>query len=144
MVSTSDGLIVSSALSQQLSLISTALSKRKGEMLFRRGDACAGVFLIRQGKVRLSLDDTTAFFRPRILGEGSVVGLPAAVANAPYSLTAEVVEDAELACVPQKVLADCLRQNAALCFEVMDILSHEISTTRSVIKNGGARSQGSR
>jgi CRP-like cAMP-binding protein len=89
--------------------------------------------------VRLFLDNSEALFGPRILGPGSVVGLPAAVAGTPYSLSADVVEDAELACVPQKALADCLRQNPALCFEVMDILSHEISHTRSAIKNSGGQ-----
>jgi CRP/FNR family transcriptional regulator, dissimilatory nitrate respiration regulator len=141
MVSRSDGLVVSPALSEQLLLLSTAVLKPKGTTLFQRGDACAGLFLIRKGKVRLSLDDTSAVFRPRIVGEGSVVGLPAAVAGSDYSLTAEVIEDAELACVPQEALAECLRQDSALCFEVMDILSHEISQTRLAIKNsGGARS----
>jgi CRP-like cAMP-binding protein len=139
MGSGSDGLVVSAALRDQLLALSTAVSKPKGTVLFRRGDACAGMFLICSGKVCLSLEAADTAFRPRILGAGSVVGLPAAVGGSNYSLTAEVLEDAELACVSQKALADCLRQNSALCFEVMSILSNEISETRSALKHSGLR-----
>ncbi|MFZ1919029.1 MAG: Crp/Fnr family transcriptional regulator [Terriglobales bacterium] len=137
MGSGSEGLAVSAALREQFLLLSTAVSRPKGTILFSRGDPCAGVFLIRSGKVRLALDIANSAFRPRILGAGCVVGLPSAVGGSDYSLTAEVVEDAELACVSQKALTDCLRENSFLCFEVMDILSHEISETRSALKHNG-------
>jgi CRP/FNR family transcriptional regulator len=137
MGSGSDGLVVSAALRDQLLALSTPVSKPKGAILFRRGDACAGVFLICSGKVRLSLEAAGTAFRPRILGAGSVVGLPSAVGGSHYSLTAEVLEDAELACVSQNALTECLRQNSVFCFEVMSILSHEISETRSVLKHNG-------
>jgi CRP-like cAMP-binding protein len=133
----SDGLVVSSALREQLLGLATAVSRPKGTVLFRRGDACAGVFLICTGRVRLSLDATNPAFPSRILGAGCVVGLPSAVACSNYSLMAEVIEKAELACVSQKALNDCLRQNSKLCFEVMNILSHEISAARSAIKHSG-------
>ncbi len=132
-------LVVSAALREQLLALSTAVSKTKGTVLFHRGDACAGVSLICSGKVRLALDVADSAFRPRILGAGCVIGLPSAISGSAYSLTAEVLEDAELACVPQKALADCLRQNSAICFEVMSILSNEISETRSALKHSGSR-----
>jgi CRP-like cAMP-binding protein len=131
------GLVVSAALREQLLSLSTAVSRPKGAVLFHRGDACAGVFLICSGKVCISLDAADDAFPPRILGAGCVVGLPSAVGGSHYSLTAEVIEAAELACVSQKALTECLRQNPVLCFEVMNILSHEISETRSVLKYSG-------
>ena len=134
-----DGFVVSATLRDQLLALSTSVSKPKGAILFRRGDACAGVFLICSGKVRLFLEGAAAAFRPRILGAGCVVGLPSALGGSHYSLTAEVVENAALACVSQKVLADALRHNSVLCFEVMSILSHEISETRSALKRSGQR-----
>jgi len=39
-----------------------------------------------------------------------------------------------LAHVTKQELTECLRGDATLSFEVMEILSHEISGTRSVIK----------
>ena len=127
-------LVVSLAMQEQLSLLATALSKAKGSVLFRHGDAVRGVFLIRSGKVRLALDGANSTFPSRILGPGSVAGLPASVAGSPYSLTAEVIEDAELAFVPRQTLLECLQKNPQLCFEVMDVLSGEISQTRSILK----------
>lgn len=129
-------LVVSPALQAQLLPLATALSKTKGSVLFRHGDAVRGVFLIRSGKVRLALDGANSSFPSRILGPGSVAGLPASVAGSPYSLTAEVIEDAELAFVPRETLLECLQKNPQLCFEVMGILSGEISQTRSVLKRG--------
>ena len=130
-------LVVSSAMREQLLRAATLVSKPKGTMLFRRGDAVVGVFLIRDGKISLALDGVNSAFPPRVLGAGSVVGLPATVAGSPYSLTAQVIEDAELAFVPRQALVDCLKQNPQLCFEVMDILSGEISGTRSALKGNG-------
>ncbi len=139
MGSGSDGLVVSAALREQLLVLSTRVSKPKGTVLFRRGDACAGVLLICSGKVRLSLEAADTAFRPRIFGAGCVVGLPSAVGGSHYSLTAEVIEQAELACVSQKALTSCLRESPVLCFEVMSILSNEISETRSALKHSGPR-----
>ena len=126
---------VSQAMKDQLLRLGTIISKRKGTILFTRGDAVTGVFLIRGGKILLTLDRINLALPPRTLGAGSVVGLPAAVGDTPYSLTATVIEDAELAFVPREALVACLRQNPALCFEVMDILSREISGTRHALKS---------
>jgi CRP-like cAMP-binding protein len=128
---------VSQAMKEQLLHLGTVVSKRKGTILFSRGDAVGGVFLIRGGKVLLALDRINPAFPPRTLGAGSVIGLPAAVGDSPYSLTATVVEDAELAFVPREALVDCLRQNPVLCFEVMHLLSREISGTRYALKRSG-------
>jgi CRP-like cAMP-binding protein len=62
--------------------------------LFRRGDKAVGVFLVRRGKVSLSLDGTSVI--SRTLGPGSLLGLPATLSGEPYSLTATVAEDCQL------------------------------------------------
>ncbi|MGA9528849.1 MAG: Crp/Fnr family transcriptional regulator [Terriglobales bacterium] len=131
-----DGLVASPALCEKLLPLSTTVSKPLGTVLFLRGDVCDGAFLICCGKVRLSLDAGDSLFPPRILGPGCIVGLPSALSGLVYSLNAEVVEDAMLACVSKEALCCCLRQNPELCMEVMQLLSREISTTRAVLKNG--------
>jgi CRP-like cAMP-binding protein len=140
MDSETDGLVASSVLREQLLLLSTTVLTPKGTVLFRRGDPCAGAFLICKGKVRLSLGVDDLLFPARVLGPGCVVGLPATVAGLAYSLTAEVVEEADLASVPKDRLHDCLRENPELCMEVMRVLSREISVTRAVLKGSGIRS----
>jgi CRP-like cAMP-binding protein len=127
-------LVVSPITQDKLLALATLISRPKGTVLFRHGDAVLGAFLIRSGKIQLALEDVESAFPPRILGVGSVVGLPATVAGSPYSLTAQVVEDAELAFVPRALLVGYLQSDPQLCFEVMDMLSGEISETRSALK----------
>ena len=128
-------LVVSPAMQEKLFLLATLVSKPAGTILFRHGDTVLGVYLIRSGRVCLALDGVNSAFPPRILGPGSVVGLPASMAGSPYSLTAQIIEDAELAFVPRAALLECLQEHPDICFEVMDILSSEISGTRSALKH---------
>ena len=96
------------------------------------------MFLIRSGRVSLALDCETPLYPPRILGPGAIAGLPATVSGNPYSLTAKVVDDAELAFVPRDAVLKCLQNNPTLCFQVMDMLSGEICDIRSAFKQNGS------
>jgi len=127
-------LVVSAAMEQELLRLGTSISQPKGSFLFHCGGPPRGLFLIRSGRVCLSMDGEVVAFEPRILGPGSVAGLPATVAGSPYSLTAEVIEDAELTFVAREVMLQCLQENQQLCFEVMDLLSGEISGARAAFK----------
>jgi CRP-like cAMP-binding protein len=131
-------LIPSPELKAELEQRATIVFKPKGTILFRRGEDVSGVFLIRNGRVSLALDCETPFYPARILGPGAIAGLPATVSGNPYSLTAKVVDDAELAFVPRDLVLQCLKNNPALCFQVMDMLSGEISDIRSAFKQNGS------
>ncbi|HEV2728634.1 MAG TPA: cyclic nucleotide-binding domain-containing protein [Terriglobales bacterium] len=134
----SSNLIPSPELKAGLEQLATIVSKPKGMILFRRGDPPAGVFLIRSGRVSLALDFPNSAYPPRILGPGAIVGLPATVSGNPYSLTAKVLEDSELAFVSRHAVLECLEDNPLLCFQVMDMLSGEISDIRSAFKQNGS------
>ena len=126
-------LMISDDLSTQLGELASELTKPAGTLLFRRGDPVSGIFLIRNGKVKLWLDGEDHAYPPRILGPGSVLGLPATLSGSPYSLTAEVTEKAKLAFVPRDVLVNFLRRNASFCFQLMGTLSDEISDMRAAL-----------
>src|ERR1700690_13977 len=120
MAAVPQGLVVSAALREEFLRLATSVSSEaKGTVLFRRGDAVRGLYLIKSGRVSVGLDTGSVAFPPRLLGAGAVAGLPASVAGSPYSLTAEVIADAELAFVPPPVVMACLQANPQLCFEVM-------------------------
>ncbi|MBZ5655606.1 MAG: cyclic nucleotide-binding domain-containing protein [Acidobacteriia bacterium] len=136
-----NNLIPSPELKAELDRRATIVFKPKGTILFRRGEDVSGLFLIRSGRVSLALDCETRVYPARILGPGAIVGLPATVSGNPYSLTAKVVEDSELAFVPRDKVLPCLRDNPALCFQVMDMLSGEISHIRSAFKQNGSGSR---
>jgi CRP/FNR family transcriptional regulator, cyclic AMP receptor protein len=131
-------LIPSPELQAELEHLATIVFKAKGTTLFRRGDDVSGVFLIRSGRVSLGLDCKTPIYPARILGPGAIAGLPATVSGNPYSLTAKVIEDSELAFIPRDAVLECLHSNPALCFQVMEMLSGEISDIRSAFKQNGS------
>jgi CRP-like cAMP-binding protein len=131
-------LIPSPELQAELEGLATVVFKSKNTILFRRGDEVSGVFLIRRGKISLGLDCETPLYPSRVLGPGALTGLPATVSGQPYSLTAKVVEDSELAFVPRDAVLSCLRNNLVLCFQVMDMLSGEICDIRSAYKRNAS------
>lgn len=130
-------LIPSPELQAEFERLATIVFKPKGNTLFRRGDEVSGVFLIRSGRISLGLDYETPLYPARILGPGAITGLPAAVSGNAYSLTAQLLEDSELAFVPRDSVLACLKNNPHLCFQVMDMLSEEISDIRSAFKRNG-------
>jgi len=111
-----------------LQAIGSSAEKPKNSILFRRGDKCLGVFVVRKGKVSLSLDGTSV--ASRTLGPGSVLGLPATLNQRPYSLTATVVEDSRLDFIGQDAVLRLLRENTLVCFQALQILGSEISDMR--------------
>ena len=123
-------------LQSHLEAIATEVSKARGSTLFRRGDDVSGVFLVRSGKVKLGLGCDESVCPSRTLGVGALVGLPATMSGAPYSLTAEVLEDSHLGFVPREAVLDLLKKNSNLSFQVMQLLSEEISGMRMTMKQG--------
>lgn len=134
MVASGRNLIPSAELKEELERLASVVAKPRGTILFHRGDAASGLYLIHRGRVSLGLEVESPVFPTRILTPGCIVGLPATVSGNPYSLTAEVVQDADLAFVARNAVLDCLHKNPTLCFEVMEMLSEEISHIRSVFK----------
>jgi CRP-like cAMP-binding protein len=133
-----NNLIPPPELKAELERLATIIFKPAGSLLFRRGDDASGVFVIHSGRVRLVLDYNTALYPAKILGPGAVIGLPATLSGKPYSLTATVIDDAEIAFVPHTAVVKSLKNNPPLCFQVMDILSCEIADIRSAFKRGGS------
>ena len=123
-----------SDLKQQLIASGSRVQRARRSFLFRRGDAVSGIFLIVNGTVELRLDERPTALPPQHLGPGSVLGLPAALSNSPYSLNAEVLEDSELIFLPRERLVELLREQPQLCFRVMNLLSDELIQTRSSLE----------
>ena len=126
---------------KQLESVGIDVKKQRGTFLFRRNDQVTGAFLIAKGKVRLGLENVRRGLPWRELGPGSLLGLPATLSDASYSLTAEVIEDSEFFFISAATLKDLLRQQPQLCFDVMHILTEELMETRAALervhKRGG-------
>jgi CRP/FNR family transcriptional regulator, cyclic AMP receptor protein len=119
----------SEALCEALAAAGKAQTVEPGTLLFRQGEHGRGVYLVQSGKIRLSLvEKGTA--STRLAGPASVLGLPATMTGNNYSLTAEALEPSEVLFIERDEVLALLRRNPEFCFEVVEILAHEVGHMR--------------
>ncbi len=133
----------STELFQELQAAASKIVLPQGAILFRRGEAPTGVFLVLGGSVNLELEGVGGPGAVRSHGPGSVVGLPASLSGNTYSLTAQVAEDASLGFIPRAKFLELMAKSPPLCLQVMQILSEEIghsrTLTEALLRNGNKR-----
>ena len=127
-------LIAPDPLRIQLESVGTRMEKGKGTFLFRRDDAASGTYLILSGQIRLGLERDPRGFPSRLIGAGSLLGLPSSLSNSPYRLSAEVTQNSEMIFVSGDLLRQLLRDQPQLCFDVMSILTEELNQTRIALE----------
>jgi CRP-like cAMP-binding protein len=118
---------------RELKNLATPIFAATGRVLFREGQAPEGAFLIRSGRVRLSLDHTPQY-PVRSLGARSAIGLPSTFSGEPYSLTAEAECDSHLDFIPRPKLLELLRSNPEVGFQIVRMLSEEIFQIRKAAR----------
>ena len=117
-------------------LLGTArnISRQAGALLFNQGDAVTGIFILNKGQARLTLRSVDGKVHlEEVVGRGVLLGLPAAISGTPYSLTAEVLSDAELAYLSREELITLMQSDTALSLKLVELLSQEVRTMRNVI-----------
>ena len=122
--------MVSADLRERLEAIASTVQKPRGCTLFRRGDESFGVFIIQEGRVALSVGTIEGASPTRSLGPGCIIGVPGTLSGEGYSLTARTINDCKLAFIPRETLLDFLRRNPQHCFQLVEMLSKEISEMR--------------
>ena len=109
------------------------VSVRKGTTLFREGEEPRGVYVLISGKARMTISSANGTLGVKLLaGEGSILGLPAVFANEPYSMTAELVQNSELAVVSGGLLLDHASKHADFALHVLRLLGEEVQSARRV------------
>ncbi len=108
------------------------LRKPKGSVLFRRGEAAIGLFVVLSGKVSLDLGVDTSFARS--YGSGALLGLPAALTKRDYSMTATVTENAEVGFCSARALDSLLRQRPEFSQQLLAILAERMAENQQVVK----------
>lgn len=104
------------------------------DRLFREGDESDGVYLIKTGALRLSLEASPGkTVMNRTVGPGYVVGVPASINGHRYSLNCDVVEDAELAYISRSALTRLIQSDAGTAMKLLDLLSSEIQALRTAL-----------
>jgi CRP/FNR family cyclic AMP-dependent transcriptional regulator len=115
---------LSSAILGSLDKLKYTTAYPKDALLFLEGQAPRGLFVLCQGRVKLSIgasDGKTLILR--IAEAGEVLGLAAAVSGKPYEATAETQEPCHVTFVRREGLARLMREHSELALRVAEHLS---------------------
>lgn len=104
---------------QRLSEITSPSTYPKGATLFVEGQAARGVFILCNGRVKLSTSSTDGkTLIVRIADPGEILGLPATVTGKPYELTADVIEAAQANFISRTDFLNFLREHGEAALRV--------------------------
>ena len=107
-----------------------------GAVLFAEGQAPRGVFIVRRGRVKLSIcgsDGRTLILR--IVDAGDPMGVAAAVSGRQYEATAETQEPCEISFLRQSDLLRLMRQHGELALWVTQHISQDYACTCREIRD---------
>jgi len=102
-----------------------------GHVLFHQDGNNVGVYLVRKGKVRMSVKNLPSLDRD--FPAGSLLGLPATFTGRPYSLTAVTLAESEVVYMPREQFLELMREKPELCREATDMLGREVTFIQSAL-----------
>jgi CRP/FNR family transcriptional regulator, cyclic AMP receptor protein len=127
---------LSPAVVDALELESLTTTYPTGAVLFAEGQAPRGVFIVRRGRVKLSIcgsDGRTLILR--IVEAGGALGVAAVVAGYKYEATAETQEPCEISFLRQSDLLRLMRQYGELALWVTQHISQDYASTCREIRD---------
>ncbi|MDR3764321.1 MAG: Crp/Fnr family transcriptional regulator [Acidobacteriota bacterium] len=99
----------------------------KGALLFAEGSTSRGVYVLCEGRVKLSIcSEGGKRLLLRVAAAGEVLGLGATLSGDPYEVSAEMLEPGQVAFVPREQLVAFLRDNPGICMDVVRRLSDDL------------------
>jgi CRP/FNR family transcriptional regulator, cyclic AMP receptor protein len=106
-----------------LDAISSSATYPKGAILFVEGQEARGVFVICNGRMKLSASSADGkSLILRIADAGEVVGLPGTISGKPYEVTAEALEPLQANFIPRDVFLKFLREHGEVAVRVAEML----------------------
>lgn len=104
--------------------MSSLIVRPKGFVLFAEGQETLGVYVLRDGRVKLSIgSDNGKSLILGLVGRGTVLGLPGAILATPYAVTAEVVKSAKLSFLSRDDLLRHLHATEGAAFAAAEMVS---------------------
>jgi CRP/FNR family transcriptional regulator len=99
----------------------------RGTILFREDHPARSVFVVCQGRVRLTVcSESGRRMTLRVASPGEVLGLSAVLSGRTYEVTAEVLEPLHVAQIRRKDLLHFLRVHSDVCLQVVNQLSEDL------------------
>jgi len=107
-----------------LDAISSSATYPKNAVLFVEGQDTRGVFVLCNGRVKLSTNSADGkSILVRIAEAGEIVGLAGTLSGKPYELTAEALEPLHANFIPRDLFLRFLREHGEAAVRVAEILS---------------------
>ena len=110
------------------------VQKTRHTILFKRGEASFGMFLVLAGTVSLDFGVDGSSPLNKAYGPGALVGLPATLTGRSYSMTATVTDGAELGFISSATLKALLRSQPQACHELLTMLTAKIAQTDEITR----------
>ena len=110
----------------------------RGSTLFREGQPARGIFVLCDGRAKLSVcSESGKNLTLRIAGPGEVLGLSAALAGGSHEITAELLDNAQVATVKRKDLLRFLHEHREACLQVVNLLSQDLHIAYDRVRSLG-------
>jgi len=123
---------------QKLNEIKSAAMYPKSAMLFIEGQQPRGIFVLCQGKAKLSTSSSEGkTIITKISEAGDVLGLNATISNHPYEVTAEMLEPGQANFITRDALLQFLRENGEVALRVAQQLSRSYYTAYEEVRTLG-------
>ena len=121
---------------QRLAQSSRLCKFSKGQLIFRQGDPCPGVYVIGTGNVRLfKIGASGKEHVLHLVGAGGTFAEVAAIAGFDCPASAEAVSQTVCALIPLDRLQGHLREDHALCLELMSGLAFWVRHTITLLED---------
>ena len=131
---------------QAFDAIKTLHAVERGTTLFQEGRSPKGVFVLCEGRAKLSVSSEDGKrLLLRVAGPGEVLGLSSTLSGDPYELTAEMLDSSQVAFVRRKEMLKFLHNHREACLQVVHLLSQDLHTAYDRVRAVGlTRSRRSR
>lgn len=106
---------------------------RKGELLFRQGDEGTALYIILQGRIKISVSRRSDSVTLAILGPGEFLGEMALLDDLPRSADAMALEDSQLYALSRKDFLSFLNSNENAVHAVLTSLSLRLRKTDNLL-----------
>ena len=108
---------------------------RKGEVIFREGDAAPGIFIVSQGLVRIfKLAASGKEHVLHLAGPGMTFAEVAVFGGFPCPATAEAVEDCACVLLPTEPLCKALQEDHRLCLQIHSSMAMWVRSLVSLLE----------
>jgi CRP-like cAMP-binding protein len=113
----------------------------RGDVLFRRGDAAAGAYIVAYGQVKLSFVSSTGVEKViEILNQGQSFGEAVMFLEVPHVVTAQALADSLLLLVPKEAVFESIERDPGFARRLLAGLSRRLHQLVADVESYSTRS----